>query len=165
MRTQSTRIKDKPVVFSFFDRKKLLLFSMMSFITAFFIFRLFSAIQRAGIIEGGPNIIGDLHLHHWAIAILVMPFVIVIAFIYRTNKNVWGFLMIFMSFLVGMFVDGIVYYDSAIFFEQNTMELQPVTMSDIWFLTFLGIVWIALIFTILTLQINEVQENLKRHRR
>lgn len=102
---------------AFYQPKKLALFSLMAFILAFLSARTFYAIQRAGLIGTGPNVIGDFHLHHWAYSLIALSILILIAFIKRDNKKIFGACIILISFFLGLFIDGIVYYNSPIFFE------------------------------------------------
>lgn len=102
---------------AFYQPKKLALFSIMAFVLAFLAARSFYAIQRAGIFESGPNVVGSFHLHHWAYSLIALSIIIVIAFVKRNDKKIFGICIILMAFFLGLFVDGIVYYDSPIFFE------------------------------------------------
>jgi len=101
---------------AFYKPKTLFLLSLLAFIFAFFVARFFNAIQQANLINGSPNIINGFHFHHWSFSLIALLFLIPMAYYFREKKEVFGFLIIIMSFFLGLFIDGIVYPDSAMFF-------------------------------------------------
>lgn len=155
-RSRSTTRAEKN---AFYRPKQLMLLCIWFFITAIYVARTFAAIQRAGIITTGPNVIGDFHFHHWSFSFIALPVFMILAFICRPGTGtykkyggqLWGLFLIAISVLLGLFVDGIVYYDSAVFFEQNELVLQPLTMADIYFQLLLGAIWFTLTFILFSL--------------
>jgi len=125
---------------AFWQPKKLSMFMLMAFVFAMFAARFFSAMQRAGYISTGPNIIGDFHFHHYAYSMIFLAVLIPLGFLARNNKPAFALIAIGIAFFFGLFIDGIVYYDSPIFFESagSSMVLDPVSTEDMVVLLCLG---------------------------
>ena len=102
---------------AFHETKKIFLFSLMSFVLAIFAARTFTALQLAGFITSSPNVIGSFHFHHWAFSLIGLMIIVPLMFVYREKKDIFGFLVIVSFFFLGLFVDGIIYSDSANFFN------------------------------------------------
>lgn len=98
--------------------RKMVIFCLISFLLAMFVARCYNALQRSGLIpSSGANVVGSFHFHHWAYSIIVLSVLIPIAFYYRKKEVVFCVFLIIIFFFVGLFVDGIVYTDSPIFWE------------------------------------------------
>jgi hypothetical protein len=137
---------------AFYQPKQLTILSIWFFVTAIYAARTVAAVQRAGLVETGLNQFGNFHFHHWSIFFLVLPALLVFAFAFRDGMNVgkvnvligkeiWGISILGIAVCLGLFVDGIVYMDSAIFFEANTEVRQPLSMEDLYFQLLLGVIW------------------------
>ena len=140
---------------AFYQPKQLTILCTWAFITAIYVARTVAAIQRAGLVEAGPNQIGNFHFHHWAIFFIFLPVLLFMAFGFHVKfgnslvgKRAWAVCMIGVAICAGLFVDGIVYLDSGIFFETNLEVRQPLTMEDLYFQFFLGIMWFSITFVL-----------------
>lgn len=112
--SKPTRCIDDPTII---EPKKLLLVGIAFITLGIFVGRVYNALQRAGI-AGAPNIIGGFHLHHWTYALIALVVLFPLAFYFHTrNGKIFVVMSIFIFFFVGLFIDGIVYPDSFIFFE------------------------------------------------
>ncbi len=152
---------------AFYQPKQITILCIWCFITAIFTARTVAAIQRTGLVTTAPNVFetafGTLHMHHWAIVFIALPLLMIAAFATRdgltffgipiaNGKTMWGIFMLGISICLGLFVDGIVYMDSSIFFEVNTEVRQPLSMADLYFTLFLGAIWFGtsvLLFTLM----------------
>jgi hypothetical protein len=112
--SKSTRCTDDPGVL---EPKKFVLVGMAMFILGMFVGRLYNALQRAGL-AGSPNVMGGFHLHHWMYSLIALIVLFPLAFYFNTrNKTVFTVTIVLIFFFTGLFVDGIVYPDSFIFYE------------------------------------------------
>jgi cation transport ATPase len=140
---------------AFYQPKQLTILCIWAFITAIYVARTFAAIQRAGLVEAGPNQIGSFHFHHWAIFFIVLPMFLFMGFGFHVKfgdsllgKQLWAVCLIGVAICMGLFMDGIVYLDSAVFFEASTEIRQPLTMEDLYFMLFLGATWFGITFVL-----------------
>ncbi len=103
----------------FYRPRYLVWFALIAFILAFVIARSFNALQRAGIIVTEPNVLLGFHLHHWVIALFALMILIPLALFFTVSKKekALGITIILVAFFVGLFIDGIVWFDSVQFWE------------------------------------------------
>lgn len=112
--SKSSRCTDDP---SILEPKKFILIGVAMFIIGIFVGRLYNALQRSGI-AGSPNIIGEFHLHHWMYSLIALVVLFPLAFYFHTrNVKMFMVTIILIFFFTGLFVDGIIYPDSFIFYE------------------------------------------------
>ena len=111
--TKTSGCNDNP---SFIEPKKLFLIALAFLLMGIFIGRAGYALQQAGII-GRPFVFGGFHYHHWMLALLVLFILFPSAFYYHErNQKIFGIIVIAIAFFAGLFIDGIIYPDSFMFF-------------------------------------------------
>jgi asparagine N-glycosylation enzyme membrane subunit Stt3 len=99
------------------EPKKLLLVGIAMLIIGILVGRMYNAFQRAGL-AGSPNVVGGFHFHHWLIALFALVLLFPLAIYFHTrNRKVFTVLVVVIFFFTGLFVDGIMYPDSFIFYQ------------------------------------------------
>ena len=103
----------------FYRPKYLFWFALIAFILAFVVARSFIALERAGVTEGSSLIFNGFHLHHWVIGLFALMILIPLALFFTVSKNQkgLGITIILVAFFLGLFIDGIVWFDSVQFWE------------------------------------------------
>jgi len=101
---------------SFIEPKKLFLMALAFLLIGIFIGRAGNALQQAGLI-GSPNVFGGFHYHHWMLAMIALFVLFPVAFYYHErNPRIFGIIVIVIAFFAGLFIDGITYTDSFVFY-------------------------------------------------
>lgn len=135
---------------AFYQPKKLMMFSATAFIFAIFVARFYSALQMAGYIGTGINVVGEFHFHHWAISLIALAVLLPLGFLARNNKPSFAFVIIFMAFFMGLFLDGIVYENSSEFFGEGSSSTMTINAENILVLAILGLIlFVTIIVTVI----------------